>query len=164
MISFLISLGIYLIYNLVCLIKFKVPTSLSETHYHLIGESKKNEVIFTLILWAISIPIMITGFDITPANYQFLIFLSAGALMFVGAAPFFKRGGLENKVHVYSAIFTGICSILWSFFVGNLYITVVALILMLIIVIVKTTKRTYLIETILFLNLYIQVFLILINK
>jgi hypothetical protein len=47
------------------------------------------------------------------SNFQFLAFLAPASIMFVGTAPRFKDGDLENKVHTYSAIIAAACSLLW---------------------------------------------------
>lgn len=158
-ILFYISLGIYLMYNIVTLSKFRIPVSLSDTHYLLIEENKKNQVIFTIILWAISLPLLIYGLDITPKSCSSIIFVTAVALMFVGASPFFKKNKTENLVHTISAIICSIGSVLWGFFVGDWKIACMTLVLMSMFFISKDKLKTYLIETILFVSLYLQMYL-----
>jgi hypothetical protein len=47
------------------------------------------------------------------SNFQFLAFLAPASIAFVGTAPRFKDGDLENKVHTVSAIIAAVCSLLW---------------------------------------------------
>jgi hypothetical protein len=47
------------------------------------------------------------------SNFQFLAFLAPASIAFVGTAPRFKDGDLENKVHTISAIIAAACSLAW---------------------------------------------------
>jgi len=80
-------------YLLVIWKKFGVQSSISESYYDI---PKKYQFVFTLVLWAAAIPIMIVGDTI-------LLFIAGILICFVGAAPAFKGILMEYKVHMVGA-------------------------------------------------------------
>lgn len=156
---FIISLIIYLLYNLIIILLFKFPVSLSSTHYLFLNTKKRYTNLFTITMWAISIPLLIFGLEITPVNYKFILFISISALCFVGAAPYFKNKELENNVHNISTIICALCSIIWGFLLGDIAIELISISLMVMFYLSKDSIRIYLIETVLFLTMYLQLYL-----
>lgn len=158
----IIAFLLYLVYNGVVLGAFGVPKSLSMTFY-LFQEKKK---------WArIFFPIMMisTAFLLLPAwleisalsSLQFLAFLAAAGILFVGAAPAFKSSNLENTVHMTSAIVAAIFAILWVVLVSKLWwvILVWSAITGLIMLVTKTVKSSYIywLETIAFMSTFTSI-------
>ena len=91
--------------------KFGIPKSISETFY-LLG--KKG--------WMFQITLFVTAFLVVPSlidasseDTQFLAFLACAGLIFVGAAPLFKRT-FDNKVHFISAALCCGSLVLWQVF------------------------------------------------
>lgn len=83
-----------------CLVFNTVPKSISNTHY--MWKEKGFDYLFTFVMWATGLPILIYWLGITPKCYQFLPFLSIAAMCFVGAACAFKET-LTSTVHYASA-------------------------------------------------------------
>ena len=122
-----IALAIFLIYNVVSIILFDVPTSLSDTYYlyrnlGLQKFGKKGGVlgyIFTLMMFSMAFLLMPAWLEITDSmgdwqsNLTVLSFLAAGAIAFVGAAPAFRNIGIENKVHMIAAKLCAVFAIAW---------------------------------------------------
>ena len=112
-ISIIAATAIYLAYNAICLALFSIPESLSNTYY-LWKEKNGKGWLFCLMMYlvvALMMPAWITLSE--GSNFQFLAFLAPASITFVGTAPRFKSGGLENKVHMTSAYIAAACSLLW---------------------------------------------------
>lgn len=116
-ISIIVATAIYVAYNAFSLAIFGVPESLSNTYY-LYKEKWNKGWLFCLMMYlvvALMMPAWITLSE--GSNFQFLAFLAPASIAFVGTAPRFKSGGLENKVHMTSAYIAAACSLLWVAFV-----------------------------------------------
>lgn len=112
-ISIIVATAIYVAYNAFSLAIFGVPESLSNTYY-LYKEKWNKGWLFCLMMYlvvALMMPAWITLSE--GSNFQFLAFLAPASIMFVGTAPRFKDGDLENKVHTISAIIAAACSLAW---------------------------------------------------
>ena len=112
-ISIIIATAIFVAYNAVSLANFGVPKSLSMTYY-LWGEKANKGWLFCLMMYAVvafMMPAWITMSE--GSDFQFLAFLAPASIAFVGTAPRFKDGDLENKVHTISAIIAAACSLAW---------------------------------------------------
>jgi hypothetical protein len=113
-ISIIAATAIYIAYNAVSLAIFGVPESLSNTYY-LWKEKNGKGWLFPLMMYAVVILMMPAWISLSEgSNFQFLAFLAPASIMFVGTAPRFKDGDLENKVHTISAIIAAACSLLWG--------------------------------------------------
>lgn len=91
--------------------KFGIPKSISETFY-LLG---KKGWMFQVALFLVAFSVMPTLIDKSSEDTQFLAFLSCAGLIFVGAAPFFKRA-FDSKVHFISAAICCVGLVLWQIF------------------------------------------------
>ena len=84
----------------------KLP-SLSHSYYEL----DKQGWMFQLTLVSMVFLLMPQLLEITPVDFQFVAFLAAAPLMFVGVAPnFMSEYGLEKEVHLFNAYASGILS------------------------------------------------------
>lgn len=112
-ISIIAATAIYLAYNAICLALFSIPESLSNTYY-LWSEKSGKGWLFPLMMYAVVALMMPAWISLSDgSNFQFLAFLAPASIAFVGTAPRFKDGDLENKVHTVSAIIAAACSLLW---------------------------------------------------
>jgi hypothetical protein len=112
-ISIIIATIIYVAYNAICLAFFGEPESLSNTYY-LWKEKNGKGWLFCLMMYLVVAPMMPAWISLSEgSNFQFLAFLAPASIAFVGTAPRFRDGGLENKVHTVSAITAAACSLLW---------------------------------------------------
>ena len=105
---------LFVAYNVVTLILFGVPKSLSMTYYLF----KKRKNIFKSLFPAM---IVLLCIFLTPcwlelsegSNFQFLAFLAPAALMFVGFTPAFKDADMYNTIHDISAYTCAVFALLW---------------------------------------------------
>lgn len=112
-ISIIVATFIYVVYNAIAIAIFGVPESLSNTYY-LWREKNGKGWLFCLMMYLVVALMMPAWISLSEgSNFQFLAFLAPASIMFVGLAPKFKDGDLENKVHIYSAIIAAACSLLW---------------------------------------------------
>lgn len=112
-ISIIIATTIFVAYNAVSLANFGVPSSLSNTYY-LWKEKNGKGWLFCLMMYLVVALMMPAWISLSEgSNFQFLAFLAPASIAFVGTAPRFKSGGLENKVHMTSAYIAAACSLLW---------------------------------------------------
>ena len=100
-ILYYIPVGLILTYLVVTCLVFKtIPISISNTYY--MWSEKGVRMLFTFVMWAVGVPILIYWIQISPQVYQFLPFLSISGMLFVGAACAFKET-LTKEVHFTSA-------------------------------------------------------------
>lgn len=99
-----------------CSVFDQVPKSISNTHY--MWKEKGFDYLFTFVMWATGIPILIYWLGITPKCYQFLPFLSIAAMCFVGAACAFKET-LTSTVHYTSAGIWASAAVLYFILMGE---------------------------------------------
>ena len=92
----LVSNIVFISYISYVIYKYGILDSISESYYRL---PKKWNFLFTLMLWFFSFPILMVGVEYTP-----FMFLAGVSIMFVGAAPDYKRSQLEHNVHYGAAI------------------------------------------------------------
>ena len=123
-ISIIAATAIYLVYNAICLALFSIPESLSNTYY-LWKQKNGKGWLFPLMMYAVVILMMPAWITLSEgSNFQFLAFLAPASIAFVGTAPRFKSGGLENKVHMTSAYIAAACSLLWVALVTPYWVTI----------------------------------------
>lgn len=112
-ISIIIATVIFVAYNAVAIAIFGIPESLSNTYY-LYKEKCNKGWLFCLMMYLVVALMMPAWISLSEgSNFQFLAFLAPASIAFVGTAPRFKDGDLENKVHTVSAIIAAACSLLW---------------------------------------------------
>lgn len=112
-ISIIIATVIYVAYNAIALANFGIPQSLSMTYY-LWKEKCNKGWLFCLMMYAVVAFMMPAWISMSEgSDFQFLAFLAPAAIAFVGTAPAFLSGGLENSVHMWSAVLAAICSLAW---------------------------------------------------
>lgn len=76
--------------------KFGFLSAISASYYELRDLSRS---LFTFFIWSVALPLMIVGVSETP-----FMFFAGAFLSFVGAAPQYKDGGMEERVHNTGAI------------------------------------------------------------
>lgn len=158
----IIAFVIYLVYNIFVIKKFGIPKSLSMTHYLWKGITDKLFFVFPLMMFLIAGMLMPSWIEISTGNtFQFLSFLSAATIIFVGASPSFKSSDLENSVHDWSAYLGTAFAILWIILVPHLwYIIVIVFVLHLVIAICTNTIKTsyiYWLESVTFISTFISI-------
>ena len=117
-ILYFLSLSVFALYIGYILIRFGVPTSVSETYYLL--PKKTGHLIFWAWTIAVGLPVMIFGAEISPVSFisESSIFFCGAFLIFVGTAAQFKQDFVRN----YHFAFAGICAALSLIWIGFTYI------------------------------------------
>jgi hypothetical protein len=106
----------------ICII-YGIPKSISDSFY-LLEKGYKDikwnmSYAFTIFCYVICFSIMPVWLEHTPKILQFIPFIAASALAFVGTAPYFKT--INKKIHFISAIICMIFAILWIYLVAIKY-------------------------------------------
>lgn len=101
----------YLIFILVRIGIKKLP-SLSHSYLELEKIKKGQGVLFQLTLFAMVFLLIAQLIELTPVDFQFVAFLTAAALLFVGAAANFELGGITKDVHYTAAYMSAGLSLL----------------------------------------------------
>lgn len=162
------AIFLFVIYNIIALMLFGVPKSLSMTYYLFKEKNDVLKILFPAMITMMCICLMPCWIQISEgSNFQFLSFLSSGALMFVGAAPAFKSSDLENNVHQYSAYCCAAFAILWIILVTPYWyvILMVSAIIGAASYLTKSWKTGYIywLEMIAFLSTFISILLYYLN-
>ena len=145
-ILFSTSLIVFLSYFFTIIFKFGVQKSYSDSYFKL---KKENQWIFTVTIWGFAIPLLVIG-----GQHHFLFFLATLLIMAVGSAPAFKRGGLELKVHMFSAI-GGIIAALVAFaLTGMLFLACLLTLIVGLIQFSKMDNKVWWIEAVMFLGVW----------
>ena len=97
----------YLIFILVWIEIKKLP-SLSHSYYEL----RELGWMFQLTLISVVFLLMPKLLELTPESFQFVAFLTAAPLMFVGVAANFMDGGMAKRVHYTAAYLSAGLSLL----------------------------------------------------
>ena len=115
----LISLTIFLVYNIVTISIFGVPYSLSGTYYLFKDKGYLFTVMMIVVFGLLIVPWMYMSTHInTLGNYlSILPFISCCCCMFVGIAPNIQSSKRIEKIHTISALVGAIAAILWIFIV-----------------------------------------------
>lgn len=138
-----------------------VTPSISMSYYKWKDLDKFYGILFTLFCWGVGFTIIPVWLELTPTTWQFTAFLSAAGLLFVGASPSFKDYSLERDVHTIGAGICFVSSLIWSAIVGSPIILTIAVLLIAGAIITRIKNLTYWLEIIAFVNMYIQLMLLI---
>lgn len=114
----LLSLVIFVVYNIIMNHKFGLPSSLSATYYNL---PNKFRWVFTIYMWAVALLLLPAWIEVCNSfgdwreYLRFLSFLTCALICFVGVAPNFRAFPMESKVHTISATTAAVTALLWCF-------------------------------------------------
>ena len=142
--------------------RMKVSEFRTELRNQWEGISDKLFFAFPLMMFLMAGMLMPAWIEMSEGNpFQFLSFLAAAGIIFVGAAPSFKRSDLENSVHQWSAYLAAAFAILWIVLVPHLwYIVAIVLTLHIVVAIcTKTVKTSYIywLESVAFISTFISI-------
>ena len=156
------AIFMFIVYNIVTLMLFGVPYSLSMTYY-LFKERKNNlKVLFPAMIILMVIFLMPCLLQISEgSNFQFTAFLSMASLMFVGVCPGFLDSDMKNNVHSISAIICAIFALLWIILVTQ-YWYVILIVFACVAITAFVTKTwkicyTYWLEMVAFISTFIAI-------
>lgn len=117
----LASVGIllFIIYNIVAISLFGMPSSLSNTYYYFNNKWPNSGWAFTAMMWTVCGLLIAPWMEVTQvisswSQYlSILPFATVGTLLFVGTAPNFRDGGLPHDVHMTCAKLAAVFALLW---------------------------------------------------
>lgn len=115
----LISLLLFLAYNISILAKFGIPPSLSQSYYLLNGVKKNLGFLFTGMMLSMAFTLLPAWLELGEVISSWstylnpLAFFTCAAIAFVGAAPAFRSCPLESKVHTIAAMTAAVCAVTW---------------------------------------------------
>ena len=156
------AIFMFLIYNIVILMLFGVPKSLSNTYYLFKDKEGTLKFLFPSMMTLLAFLLMPAWLEISEgSSFQFTAFLSAASVLFVGMAPAFKDSVLESKVHSISAYICAAAAIAWICLVTPYWyiILIVFGVIAAISVITKTWKTCYIywLEMVAFVSTFISI-------
>lgn len=140
------AIFMFLIYNIVALVLFGVPKSLSMTYYLFKDRVESMKWLFPAMMTLLTFFLMPCWLEISEgSDFQFTAFLSAAGILFVGGAPAFKSSSLENAVHQFSAYFAAAAAIAWICLVTPYWyiVPIVFGIIAALAIVTKTVKSSY---------------------
>ena len=157
-----IAFIMYLVYNGIAIKLFGIPESLSDTYYLYKDKKDWMRIFFPLMMFSMVGLLMPAWLEISVGStLQFLAFLAAASIAFVGAAPTFKNGGMDYKVHSISAYCAAAFSILWIIFVSKLWIMpIIWLVLITLLALLTKSVKTstiYWLETVAFMSTFMSI-------
>ena len=155
-----ISFILYLVYNVLALSLFGIPSSLSNTFY--LYKEYKCSWVFTVTLIAMVILLMPSWINMTEGSpFQFLAFLVPMCIAFVAISPNFKNNILDQRIHFISTVIAAVLALITNLFIFEawLALVIVALTILVISIVTKSFKSGWLywVETIVFLTTYINI-------
>ena len=153
----LILLLITVLYNGYVIIKSEsIPESISATSYFFKDRFNK-PYLFTLYCVstvAILFPIWLGK---SPEEWQFLVFLSCGGILFAGVTPFFRED-FEKPIHYIAGIIAVISCIIWMFLNNMVYVLITEILLIIVCMFYNKKNYVYYIEIIGLIGLVIKLF------
>ena len=162
-ITLLIAFFIFFVYNSFVISDFGIPKSLSETYY-LYKERYNRGWFFPVSMFVIIGLLLPLWIVISEGSiFQFLAFLAPVSLLFVATAPMFKSSNLENNVHTISAYIGAACALLWIILVAQYWWIIIATLISVTLVALKTdtfkSGIVYWLELVTLVSTFITMFL-----
>lgn len=118
----IIAAVIFILYNIISVRLFGIPTSLSETFYLYKGKKDWMIILFPWMMVSMAVLLMPSWLTISEGSpWQFTSFLTAASIIFVGAAPSFRDDDLTCSVHTVGAVIAAIMSIAWVCLVSQMW-------------------------------------------
>lgn len=153
---------LFVIYNVVTLMLFGVPKSLSSTYYLFKSRQDSLKVLFPVFVAMLSILLTPCWLEISVGSeWQFLAFLSGASLLFVAATPAFNNSQLEDRIHDVAAYLCVIFATLWIILATHYwYVILIVLGIIAFIAIRTKTWKTgfiYWLEIVAFISTFISI-------
>lgn len=163
------AMFLFAIYNIITLILFGVPKSLSMTYYLYKKRHESLKMLFPsmiILMCIFLIPCWLTLSE--GSNFQFLSFLAPAALIFVGFTPSFNDADMHKMIHNIAAYSCAAFALLWIILVTPFWyiILIVFGLIAPIAVITKTwkTSYTYWLETVAIISTFTSIIVYYITK
>lgn len=145
-----LSLVIITIYLAVYVLSRGVPSSISATYYQ-----TEARWLFPTVITLSGVLAWIPMLNYTPENFQFLAFLTCGAIVFVAASPAFKDE-FVGKIHAGAASVLGLSAVTWCIIVAGVpYLAIAGLIIGLL----RRKQFVFWLEVGILANIYLNLFI-----
>lgn len=114
-----VAIGIFVVYNIIAICLFGMPSSLSNTFYYYDKRWPGSGWIFTAMMWLISFLLIYPWLHVNSLMSSWsdylgvLPFLTCASLLFVATAPNFRSDSLTSAVHMTCAKLAAVFAILW---------------------------------------------------
>ena len=156
------AIFMFFVYNIIALLLFGVPKSLSDTYYLFKERNSTLKFLFPSMMTLLTLFLMPAWLEMSEGSpFQFTAFLSAAGVLFVGAAPSFKDSEMENKVHSIAAYICAAAALSWICLVTPYWyiILIVFGIIAALAVVTKTWKTCYIywLEMVAFVSTFISI-------
>lgn len=156
------AIFMFFVYNIIALLLFGVPKSLSDTYYLFKERNSTLKFLFPSMMTLLTLFLMPSWLEMSEGSpFQFTAFLSAAGVLFVGAAPSFKDSEMENKVHSIAAYICAAAALSWICLVTPYWyiILIVFGIIAALAVVTKTWKTCYIywLEMVAFVSTFISI-------
>ena len=156
------AMFMFFVYNIVALLLFGVPKSLSDTYYLFKNRESVLKFLFPSMMTLLTLFLMPAWLEMSEGSpFQFTAFLSAAGVLFVGAAPAFKDSEMENKVHSIAAYICAAAALAWICLVTPYWyvILIVFGVVAALAVVTKTWKTCYIywLEMVAFVSTFISI-------
>lgn len=156
------AIFMFFVYNIIALLLFGVPKSLSDTYYLFKERNSTLKFLFPSMMTLLTLFLMPAWLEMSKGSpFQFTAFLSAAGVLFVGAAPSFKDSEMENKVHSIAAYICAAAALSWICLVTPYWyiILIVFGIIAALAVVTKTWKTCYIywLEMVAFVSTFISI-------
>ena len=156
------AIFMFAVYNIIALLLFGVPKSLSDTYYLFKERNSTLKFLFPSMMTLLTFLLMPAWLEMSEGSaFQFTAFLSAAGVLFVGAAPAFKDSEMESKVHSISAYVCAAAALAWICLVTPYWyvILIVFGIVAALAVVTKTWKTCYIywLEMVAFVSTFISI-------
>ena len=156
------AIFMFAVYNIIALLLFGVPKSLSDTYYLFKERNSTLKFLFPSMMTLLTFFLMPAWLEMSEGSaFQFTAFLSAAGVLFVGAAPAFKDSKMESKVHSISAYVCAAAALAWICLVTPYWyvILIVFGVVAALAVVTKTWKTCYIywLEMVAFVSTFISI-------
>ena len=156
------AIFLFVIYNIIALILFGVPKSLSMTYYLFKNRQNALKAMFPAMIAMLVIFLLPCWLEISDGSaFQFTAFLSTAGLMFVGATPAFNDSDMHKMIHNIAAYTCAAFALLWIILVTPFwYIILIVLgIIAIVAVVTKSWKTSYIywLEIVAFISTFVSI-------
>ena len=153
----IISAILFAIYLILMAEFHGIQPSVSDNYY-----VSKHPWTFTLAMWTVAFMMLPPMLSATTEAFQFTAFLSCAGIVFVGAAAAYKQS-MTNTAHTIGAVIAALFAVIWAYTICPPLPTI-SILVAVNVLLSKRINKTYWIEIMAFIMVYVTYFTsILIN-
>lgn len=156
------AIFLFIIYNIITILLFGIPKSLSMTYYLFKARTESLKIMFPGMIFLMVIFLMPCLLQLScNSDFQCFAFLSMLSLLFVGICPRILEYNIESKIHNIAAIISTIFAILWIILVTPYWyvILIIFACITAVAILTKTWKTCYIywLEIVTFISTFISI-------